>query len=38
MGMSTKTKVLLAVVGFLLYAIRNRNKKYVDSENFGLLS
>lgn len=38
MGMSTKTKVLLAVVGFLFYAIRARDKKHVDSENFGLLS
>ncbi len=38
MGMSTKTKILLAVVGFLFYAIRSRYKKHVDAENFGLLS
>ena len=35
MGMSTKTKILLAIAGFIFYAVRGRHKKQAGAENFG---
>ncbi len=37
MGMSTKTKVLIAILGFFFFCIRKKDRKHVTTENFGLL-